>query len=355
MTTAKNLSETCYLCGKKAENPEKEHFLPQKIMKLTGDLNRKVTIPISIGKTQTIEFAKMYLIVCAKCHDQLNDSIDKPGIATLVQLISHGTVESLSIQTLLNLFDKIRLGFWFYQHIYQTEEGSKDWLHQIWPFFDRIEKFDRGLVIQRLPEKIQTLNVFGTHSPIFQESPNCFSMKINNLLFISYSSPFAFSKFLNLPYPKNISLLKPVYGEIEIIPDNSLYQGQFSNGGKFFDTLHSESTIHLISPKYNGLNPNDPKFKQILSGMASNDPEVFDFILEPKLIIRDQSGFRRLFTEKIDLSKEIEISNKFESKSHILEILNIQKALFSMYDDVDTKLELQNEYIDIINKMDFSR
>jgi hypothetical protein len=294
-------------------------------------------------------------MVCAGCHDQLNETIDRPAIATLSQLVSLGTIDSMSIQTLLNLFDKIRSGFWFYQHIYLTEEGSKDWLHPIWPFFDRIEKFDRGLIIQKLPDKnSKSLKVFGTNSPVFLESPNCFSIKINDWLFISYSSPFAFSKFLNLPCPNKISLYKSNFGEIEIIPENDLYPGEFSKGSNFFEYSDTKTSIHIISPKQNGLNPKNQRFKQIFSGMASNNPEVFDFIHEPKLIVRDKQGFRRLFSENLDLVKEIDNPKELELKLHIIEVLKKQSDLFSIYDDVETKLQLQNEYINKINLIDFS-
>jgi hypothetical protein len=198
----------CHYCGKDCKNLTREHFLPQKLMDITGDKNRVTNlVRLPNGREVTDNLPKMYLWACKECHDEINRISDDEGIRAVEAILAGGKVSVPSIKALLNLFDKMRTGYWIYYHKMKWEEPEvdveSDWLSRIFPIKDRIGSRDRSLYVAKAPRGSKGLTTFGVCLPIFDYTPCSFAVSINDYLFVSSSAPFFLHKNFGMTCPKN--------------------------------------------------------------------------------------------------------------------------------------------------------
>ena len=202
------MNKFCVFCGNEPLKKNKEHVLPQWLLKMTGDPNRKVKFGFNHNSGKEIEFNWKSFTApsCTECNDRYAkfEGKVKPIVEKLQQRVEITGNESL---LLLDWLDKVRIGLWINYYYLESNKG------QINPrlFIDnRIGKKDRFLQIHFLESKINSdgLNAFGVESFVFQYNPSCFALRINNILLFNGSNDFLISKNCGFPYPNKIVVKK---------------------------------------------------------------------------------------------------------------------------------------------------
>src|ERR1044072_9455404 len=113
-------SRFCVFCGKKPENKNKEHILPQWLIELTGDPCRVVNLGIDYETGKTIRFSWSNFVApsCGDCNSEYSDLEGK--VKPLIEsLIGRQHLSGADYITLLDWLDKERIGLWLTYHFIQ--------------------------------------------------------------------------------------------------------------------------------------------------------------------------------------------------------------------------------------------
>ena len=194
------MEKICVFCGEKPQNKNKEHILPQWLIKYTGDPNRTVRFGFDkrTGEPREYSYNAFAFPACQECNGRFADLEDKVK-PILLSLLQSEKLTKIDFNILLDWFDKVRVGLWL--AFYYLD---KDFANISKPRFNiasRIGLHDRMLQMIRLHESDNELSFRGCDMLSFSFTPSCFSMIINNYCFINISSPFLFSRRLGFPNP----------------------------------------------------------------------------------------------------------------------------------------------------------
>lgn len=200
------MNKICVFCGKKPNDKNKEHILPQWLLKMTGDPNRVVKFGMdhSTGKIMEFDWKSLTAPACKKCNERYSDF--EAEIKLLIEKISNKTeITANEAIKVLDWLDKVRIGLWLNYYYLEKNKG------QINPRLcidNRLGKKDRFMQIHFLESKQKSdgLNAFGVETMAFQFNPSCFGLRINNILIINGSNDFVISKNCGFPYPNSIEM-----------------------------------------------------------------------------------------------------------------------------------------------------
>jgi hypothetical protein len=198
------MNKICVFCGKPPENKNKEHILPQWLLKMTGDPNRIVKFGYNHLEEKEIIFNWKNLTVpaCTKCNENYGKLEGEVG--PIVEKLSKKTeINSNEAIKLLDWLDKVRIGLWIN---YYYLEKNKAQINPRLFIENRIGRKDRFMQIQFLESKKESegLNAFGVETLSFQFNPSCFGLRINNILILNGSNDFIISENCGFPFPKKI-------------------------------------------------------------------------------------------------------------------------------------------------------
>jgi hypothetical protein len=210
MTEQNKPKKVCVFCGEKPESKTKEHVIPKWLIELTGDLNRIITLGISWNhlmkeneiKELKFSFNSFQFPACKSCNEDFSklEGLIKPIIE---KILSDKYITVPEIDILLDWFDKVRVGLWL--GFLFLEKG----LIPVNPKFHitrRIGDKDRSLAIYKFVDTKKGIQFGGANLPCFSFNPSCFSLTINNYLFLNISHDFIYSKNLGFPYPSKVSM-----------------------------------------------------------------------------------------------------------------------------------------------------
>ncbi len=194
----------CVFCGEPAADKNREHILPQWLLKLTGDPGRVVTMSINPQSGDPIRFAWSQLVMpacqtCNEAYGKLEEAV-KPIV---LSLLDRRPITSRQAFILLDWLDKVRICLWLHQTILQEN------IEIINPHLyvgNRIGKKDRLLYLYTLTGKNKGLNAFGIESLIFQHQPSCFALRIDDVILFNASSDYVFSRGCGFWHPERIEL-----------------------------------------------------------------------------------------------------------------------------------------------------
>lgn len=195
------MRKMCIFCGHRPVDKNKEHVIPQWLIRATG----RTGSPIVDGPDKKIGFMSFTMPACTAC----NDRYSKLELATkgVMEKIFTGTpVNSTEINTLLDWFDKVRVGLWL-ANAYLNPK-MYDFQPKI-AIDTRVGKLDRALVVEKIdmPASDKGILIEGLYSPIFIYSPSVFQMLINNYSFTSASCANLVSNRLGFPVINNVTLV----------------------------------------------------------------------------------------------------------------------------------------------------
>lgn len=208
----------CIFCGEKPFDKNKEHIIPQWLIKYTGDPKRITSLGKKDGKEIKFSWLNFVFPACEECNSNFG-KIEAEIQTVLVKLDNEKSVTHYEINLFLDWLDKIRIGMWLGNAMLQNKDFEPKFFIN-----SRVASKDRLCLIYKLNDSDQGIGIIGTDTAVFEHSPSCFSLIINNMVFFNYSKEFLLAKNLGFPYPEeysynsdgNIKFNKFVSGEYKI-------------------------------------------------------------------------------------------------------------------------------------------
>lgn len=239
----------CVFCGQKPRNKTKEHIVPQWLIEYTGKKNRIISVGYDAKnkKTRYFAFDKLTFPACDECNNKFS-KLENETKNILINILENNQLYNNDINTLLDWFDKVRVGLWLLFY------SLNDNFMNIDPNFhiaNRIGQYDRMIIISKVKDKVERgINFLGTDTSAFQINPCCFTLRINEYYFFNVSKAFLFSNKMGFPYP-----IKSEY-----IDDDSDIVSVFLTSGK------KRKVLPLIRKKdfLSGIEIYQPMFKPLL-------------------------------------------------------------------------------------------
>jgi len=202
------MSQICIFCGKQPNSKNKEHVLPQWLLRMTGDPIRVVRFRMNYFEEKLIEFnwKNFTAPACRQCNDKYA-SFEAEIQPLIEKLTNKKEITGNEAIKILDWFDKVRVGLWLNYYYLEKNKG------QISPKLcidNRLGKKDRFLQIYFLESrhKSEGLNAFGVETFAFQFNPSFFGLRINNILIINGSNDFFISKNCGFPYPNFLEIVE---------------------------------------------------------------------------------------------------------------------------------------------------
>jgi hypothetical protein len=199
MTT---LTRICVFCGKKPKTKNKEHIIPQWLIKYTGDPNRKAFFGFDFvsekPSMRTYAFDSFSFPACIECNSEFS-ILETMAQSVVTSIIDEREVDSRDINILLDWLDKIRVGLWL--GFLYLNKG----FHDVSPKYyikTRMTARDRFVILYKVMNKRPGINFIGTESPGFLFIPSCFALVINNYCFFNGSNVNLLDRRLGFPYAR---------------------------------------------------------------------------------------------------------------------------------------------------------
>lgn len=192
----------CIFCGNPPKTKTKEHVLPQWLLSHTGDPSRSVNMGYDYLSESYYNFSWSSLTApaCEQCNNTYSTQEEK--IKKLVTKIENREeLDTRECISLLDWFDKVRVGLWLNYNLLTKNIAN------ISPNFfieQRTAAKDRMLAIYPFNDNPNGLNAFGSESLVFQLTPSCISVRINNTVYLNISSDFLFARNCGFPSPNNM-------------------------------------------------------------------------------------------------------------------------------------------------------
>lgn len=195
------MDKFCIFCGEKPESKNREHVIPQWLIQMTGDPNRKVYL----GRKWTspaldereFSFSSFAFPACAKCNSDFCD-LEARAKSVAEAILNCEPMASCQWDTFLDWLDKVRVGLWLGM-IYMNNNHRA--LIPMFHIERRIGSKDRFLIVYEIEDDGHTgVGWAATESPLFEYTPSCFTLTINNFLFFNASYDFLFSECFGFPF-----------------------------------------------------------------------------------------------------------------------------------------------------------
>jgi hypothetical protein len=242
------MEKKCVFCGKKPLDKNKEHILPEWLLKLTGNPKRIVKIGLDYINQKELFFSFDQLTApsCKVCNTKYSSLEDEVKFI-VEKLTNKSEISGNESIKLFDWLDKVRVGLWL--NYYYLEKNKC----QIDPHLSidtRIGKKDRLLQIHFLGNNSTGLNAYGVETFLFQYNPSCFGLRINNVLIVNMSNDFLISKNCGYPYCETLILSESGMLNVKnlmiqnnlsaIIEDINLHKGSLT----LMQPIHTEYINH---------------------------------------------------------------------------------------------------------------
>jgi hypothetical protein len=208
----------CVFCGENPVSKNREHILPRWLIEYTGHPKRSMNLPVYDEQKRSfhlkhIPFDQFVFPACERCNSGFSD-LEASVRQALFDLLDRRTVNLQSAETLLDWFDKIRVGLWLAAQIWDKAPiGIQPKFH----IGTRIARHDRLLYISTCKQSKKGLRFTGINDPIFKCLPSYVSLRICSMAFVSASHIGICAGALGLPKVKVDRLLDDEYGMVNII------------------------------------------------------------------------------------------------------------------------------------------
>jgi len=202
------MDKFCVFCGNKPEHKTYEHVLPQWLIGLTGEPTRTARFGRrwegESENERVFSFNAFKFPSCEPCNATFS-ALEAGAKPTVSKILAEGDVSATEFNVLLDWFDKVRIGLWLaFIYLDGNPVGVKPHFYMA----ARIGRHDRMLVVFRMDHHERGLNVAGCDTLFFRHVPSCFTLRINNYVFLNISYPHLVSRRIGFPYPITSSLLE---------------------------------------------------------------------------------------------------------------------------------------------------
>jgi len=190
------LNRFCVFCGGKPAEKTSEHIVPQWLIRLTGQENRKICVGVNkkTGKQISLSAMSNVFPACRDCNNHYA-SLEATAQKTIINLLERQPITESECSSLLDWFDKVRVGLWLGD---MMRNPSHTFVRRKFHITQRIGQNDRCLLIARAETSSKKFHFWGTIQPIFHFMPSCFALVINGLYFINISLSLWFGHRLGL-------------------------------------------------------------------------------------------------------------------------------------------------------------
>lgn len=219
------MAKKCIFCGKLISEKSREHVIPQWLIEMTGDVKRTATFSMDYSKifddkierenikSRVYPFLQFTFPACKRCNEMYGSGLERDAKIVLTKVLAGQKINVDETVTLLDWFDKVRIGLWL-GYLYYNEQ-----LESLDPKFyidDRMGQKDRALFIYKCKGNSKGINMIGPGGMLFSMIPSCFLLRINNYIFLNISKDALLLKDLGYPYPiiKSMDYDGDLYGTI---------------------------------------------------------------------------------------------------------------------------------------------
>jgi hypothetical protein len=194
----------CVFCGKSPENKNREHVLPQWLIRMTGDLKRIATFGVDFNKRpfapRQFSFDALTFPACTKRNVGFSH-LESAAEPVMRALLSHQAVSADNLIILLDWLDKVRVGLWLgYFYLDKNPVGIIPSFH----IQNRVGQLDRMVAIVKLVEPSIGLTFVGPESKFYQLTPTCFALRVNGLCLLNASGVSLCSRRLGFPFAEPV-------------------------------------------------------------------------------------------------------------------------------------------------------
>lgn len=199
-------AKICIFCGNPPQGKNKEHVIPQWLIRLTGKPSRKVYLGRDWSSPELTKreysLTSFTFPACKSCNSEFSD-LEGSAKTIIERLLKAEPVSAADFDVLLDWFDKVRVGLWIgFMALNKNYRGTNPQFH----IKKRIAARDRMLIVYQDHGELDGILIAGIETPIFHVMPSCFGLSINHLHFFNASTEGLLSKFLGFPYLTNRKL-----------------------------------------------------------------------------------------------------------------------------------------------------
>ena len=188
------MAKFCIFCGNPPQNKNAEHVIPQWLINMTGKRSRIMNLEAVTDRQ--ISFANFTFPACEKCNSEFSamEAAVKPVIE---KILAGQAVNPIELNTLLDWFDKVRVGLWLGVLQLKGEvEDKKPHMH----IKTRVGRKDRMLIVERIDDEQKGIAITGANTSAFLEAPSAFQLRINNYIFTNVSECGMLARRLGFPF-----------------------------------------------------------------------------------------------------------------------------------------------------------
>ena len=250
----------CVFCGQPPTDKNREHIIPQWLIKYTDRAKKPVVKIMEDGELKPkISYMNFTMPACEKCNEEFSrlESAVKP---ILLNILSEQPVSAREISLLLDWFDKVRLGLRL-SLVYLEKDARLEKPHVF--IEQRTGMTDRMLIIEKIkPQPDIRLAFPDTHTQYFRSAGQSFQFIIDNYVFTNAAAHFMVSDKLGFPHATHLETVdapnvsvdnwmpgaerprSPVFGNILPAPDRIvIYQPIFKpfTSIPYYDTDYVKS------------------------------------------------------------------------------------------------------------------
>ena len=188
------MAKFCIFCGNTPQNKNAEHVIPQWLINMTGKRSRIMNLETVTDRK--ISFASFTFPACEQCNSEFSamEAAVKPVIE---KILAGQPVNPIELNTLLDWFDKVRVGLWLGVLQLKGEvEDIKPHMH----IKTRVGRKDRMLIVERIDDDQKGIGIAGANTSAFLEAPSAFQLRINNYIFTNVSECGMVARRLGFPF-----------------------------------------------------------------------------------------------------------------------------------------------------------
>ena len=192
------MGQFCVFCGEKPVDKNREHIIPQWLIKYTEREKMPMVKVLKDGKLEPkMSYMNFAFPACRECNTEFS-ALEGHVRPILLNILNEKPVSATEISTLLDWFDKVRLGLRL-ASVYLQKGLNQEPPHTF--IKQRVGLCDRMLIIEKIkPQPDVRLAFPDTHTKFFKSGAQSFQFVIDNYVFTNASAHFLVSSKLGFPY-----------------------------------------------------------------------------------------------------------------------------------------------------------
>lgn len=199
------MNKFCVFCGQPPVDKNREHIIPQWLIKYTNRGKMPVVKVLQDGELKPkISYQNFTMPACEACNEKFSE-LEGAVKPILLNILAEKPVSAREISILLDWFDKVRLGLRLSMVYLQNglnQEKPHTFINQ------RTGLVDRMLIIEKIKQQPDVRLAFpDIHTQFFKSAAQSFQFVIDNYVFTNASAHFLVSGKLGFPYATHIETI----------------------------------------------------------------------------------------------------------------------------------------------------